>query len=208
MTWLRADPEDLADLRAALDDLDLLGLEHALEGGVHLVGELVDDVVEADLDALGLRRAARRRVELGVEADDHRVRGGREQDVVVGDVAGALAQDVDAHLVGLDLVQRVDDGAQRALDVGLEDDPQLLGLAGLDLAVQVLERGAAGALGPRRLCARRSSTMPRAVFSSATTRSTSPAAGTSPRPSTTTAVDGPALVTRLPRSSSMARTRP
>ena len=54
-------------------------------------------------------------------------------------------------LVGLELVQRVHDGAQRALHVRLEDDAQLLGLAGLDLAVQVLQRRPAVALGPRRL---------------------------------------------------------
>ena len=45
--------------------------------------------------------------------------------------------------------------------------------------------------------ARRSSIMVRAVFSSATTRRMSPAAGTSPRPSSTTADDGPALCDAL-----------
>ncbi len=44
----------------------------------------------------------------------------------------------------------------------------------------------------------RASTIERASFSSATTRRMSPASGTSARPRTTTAVDGPALVTRLP----------
>ena len=38
------------------------------------------------------------------------------------------------------------DRAERARHVGLEDDPELLGLAGLDLAVEVLERRAAAAL--------------------------------------------------------------
>ena len=122
------------------------GSSRPRQGRLHLVGELVDDVVQANLDALGLGRAPRLRVDLGVEADDDGVRRRREQDVVVGDVAGALAQDVDPHLVGLDLLERVADGAQRALNVGLEDDAQLLGLAGLDLAIQVLERGAAGLL--------------------------------------------------------------
>ena len=41
------------------------------------------------------------------------------------------------------------DGTERARHVGLEDDPQLLGLAGLDLAVEVLERGAAAAVAGR-----------------------------------------------------------
>ena len=40
----------------------------------------------------------------------------------------------------------MDDRAEGALDVGLEDDAQLLGLACLDLPVEVLERGVAGGL--------------------------------------------------------------
>ena len=56
----------------------------------------------------------------------------------------ASQQDVDLHLVRAQLLQRMRDGAQRARHVRLEDHPQLLGLAGLDLAVEVLEGGAAG----------------------------------------------------------------
>jgi len=48
----------------------------------------------------------------------------------------------------------------------------------------------------------------RAIFSSATTRRMSPAFGTSARPSTTAALDGPALLMRLPLSFSRARTLP
>ena len=47
-----ADPDDLADLRPTLDDLDDLRLEQALERGLDVVGQLVDDVVEPDVDAL------------------------------------------------------------------------------------------------------------------------------------------------------------
>ena len=43
----------------------------------------------------------------------------------------------------------MDDRAERTRHVGLEDDPQFLGLARLDLRVEVLERGLAAALGPR-----------------------------------------------------------
>ena len=53
----RGRPEDLAHLGAALDDLDHLRLEQAAQRGTHLLGQLVDDVVEADVDALGLGRA-------------------------------------------------------------------------------------------------------------------------------------------------------
>ena len=81
---------DLAHLGPALDDLHDLRLEQALERRLDVVGQLVDDVVEPDVDALGLGGAARGLGDLGVEADHDRVRGGRQHDVVVGDVAGAL----------------------------------------------------------------------------------------------------------------------
>ena len=53
-------------------------------------------------------------------------------------------------LVLVELLERVGDGTQRPRHVGLEDDPQLLGLAGLDLAVEVLERGTTAAIAALR----------------------------------------------------------
>ena len=92
--------------------------------------------------------------------------------------------------------------------VRLEDDPQLLGLARLDLAVEVLEGRAAAALASRAACSfLRVSTWARAIFSSATTRRRSPASGTSDRPRMTAAVDGPAFVIALaggPRAPGLA----
>src|SRR3954447_14348487 len=149
-----ADAEDLANLRPALHDLDDLGLEESLERRGHVVRQLVDDVVQADVDALGFRRPAGRVGDLCVEADDDRVRGGRQHDVVVGDVAGALVEDVDPDLLLVELLEGVADGTERAGHVGLEDDPELLGLTRLDLAVEVLEGRAtarvAGLRGHRR----------------------------------------------------------
>ena len=49
---------------------------------------------------------------------------------------------VDPNLVRRKGIERVRDRAERTGYVRLEDDPQLLGLAGLNLAIQVLERGA------------------------------------------------------------------
>ena len=108
-----ADADDLADLRPTLDDLDDLRLEQALERRLDVVGELVDDVVEPDVDALGLGGAAGGLGDLRVEADDDRVRRGRQHDVVVGDVAGALEQDVEPDLVLVELLEGVGDGTER-----------------------------------------------------------------------------------------------
>src|SRR4051812_1453009 len=90
-----ADPEDLPDLGAALDDLHHLRLEHALEGGVDVVRQLVDDVVQPDVDTLGLGTAPGGVRDPGVEPDHDRVRRRGQHDVVVGDVACGREKDVD-----------------------------------------------------------------------------------------------------------------
>ena len=53
--------------------LDLLGLEHAYQGGAHVFGDLVDHAIGAHVDAFGLGQRLRRRVGPHVEADDDRL---------------------------------------------------------------------------------------------------------------------------------------
>ena len=50
------DLEDLQDLGVAEEGLAPLGREHARHRRLHIVDEVVDDVVVADLDAVGLRQ--------------------------------------------------------------------------------------------------------------------------------------------------------
>ena len=68
---------------------------------------------------------------------------GREVDVVLGDPADARVDDVHAHLGVLDLLELAEERLDRALDVALEDDVEVLHLAGLQVVVQRLERHAA-----------------------------------------------------------------
>ena len=133
-----------------------------------------------------------------------------EHDVVVGDVAGALVEDVDPDLVLVELVERVGDRAERARHVGLEDDPQLLGLAGLDLAVEVLEgRPAAavaalrGGLGLAGLDHRPGGLLVGDDAQDVAGLGHGGQAEHDRRP-----IDGPAFVIRLPSSFSSARTLP
>src|SRR5205085_7731508 len=84
-------PEDLPDLRGAELGLLELRLEHALERGLDLLDRLVDDRVVADLDALALGQLARPAGRPDVEADDYRVRGDGQVDVVLGDRPDAAA---------------------------------------------------------------------------------------------------------------------
>src|SRR6516165_6534141 len=141
-------PEDLADLRRAELRLLELGLEHALERGLDLIDRLVDDRVVADIDALALGQLAGPAGRPDVEADDHRVRGDGEVDVVLRDRADAAADHPQADLFAhVELEQRVLQGLHRAGHVALDDEQQFLALAGLERRLQVLERDPAPALG-------------------------------------------------------------
>ena len=84
---LAVDLVDAANLGAALGDLDHGRLVEALDGLLDVVGHLVDDVVEADVDALLLGGRASMIVGADVEADHDRVGHRREVDVGLADRA-------------------------------------------------------------------------------------------------------------------------
>ena len=73
---LLAGREDFLDLGAADDRLDDLGPELARHRALHPVGEVVDDVVVAELDLVALGDFARLGVGADVEADDRRAARG------------------------------------------------------------------------------------------------------------------------------------
>ena len=155
--------EDLADLR--LPELDLLvdRLEHALQRRLDLVDRGVDHRVVADVHALAVGQLGRLALRPDVEADDDRIRRRRQADVGLGDRTDTAVDDPQADLVAdVDLGQGVLQGLDRTSAVALEDEPQLLRLALLELLEQLVEGLAPGAgrLGrhpqPRRRAARRS----------------------------------------------------
>src|ERR1700730_14775867 len=118
-------PEYLPDLRGAELHLFELGLEHALEGRLDLLDGLVDDRVVADVDALALGKLARPAGRPHVEAHDHRFRGDRQVDVVLGDRAAAAADDPEHHVLAhVDLEQRVLECLDRTGHVALDDEQQ------------------------------------------------------------------------------------
>ena len=79
--------DDLANLGVA-EDLVLLGRrEHPGEGLFDVVGDLVDDAVEADVDAAGLGYFAGGFVGHDGEPDDDRVGGIRQKHVAFADAA-------------------------------------------------------------------------------------------------------------------------
>src|SRR5207247_10521725 len=75
------DPEELANLRLAERLLGLDRSEHADEGLLDVLRELVDDAVAADVDALALGERPRLGARAHVEADAAGVRDRGEADV-------------------------------------------------------------------------------------------------------------------------------
>src|SRR6266700_1473658 len=141
-------PEDLPDLRGAQLDFLELGLEHALERRLDLLDRLVDDRVVADVDALAPGQLAGPVGRPDVEADDHRVGGDGQVDIVMGDRADAAADHAQADLFAdVELEQRVLEGFDRTGHVALDDEQQFLALARLERLVQVLERDPPPSLG-------------------------------------------------------------
>ena len=119
--------------------------------GAQLLERLVDDRVGADLDALAVGDAARasptgRTLKPRID----RVGGRGEHHVGLVDAADAAVDDVDRDLVLRQLGDLVLERLERAGDVGLEHEVELLELALLDAVEDVLERDlAAGAAGQR-----------------------------------------------------------
>src|SRR5262249_49006883 len=137
-----ADDEDLPDLGAAEDRLANLRRQHAGQRRLEVVDRLVDDVVRTQVDAVGLRLLTRFRLRLHVEAEHDRARGRCQHHVALVDRADGRVDHLQLHLVGRQLLERLRESFHRALHVGLEDEPQLLHLARLDLLLQSLERDA------------------------------------------------------------------
>ena len=143
------DGEDLPDLRTAEHLLVECRLEKAFERVAHVVHRLVDHRVEPDVDTLALGEPRRLGLRAHVEADDDRVRGGREQHVGLGDPADRAMEDGEPHVVRRQPAERLAERLDGALHVRLEHHLQLPHLAGLDLLVELVERdlGRLGHLG-------------------------------------------------------------
>src|SRR5262249_10772917 len=118
--------EGLFDFRLAEGLLDLYGFQHPLHRVAEVLGDFVDHGVGADVDSLALGGAPRVGEGPHVEADDDRVGGRREHHVGLVDAAGLGMDDVDPDLLLRDLGDLVLKRLQRAGDVGLDDDVELL----------------------------------------------------------------------------------
>ncbi len=121
-------------------------------GRLHVIHEVVDDVVVADLLAVLVGRETGFLVGPDVEADDRGAGRLGERDVRFRDAADARVDDAGSDLVVAELLERGDDGLDRALHVALDEQRELLLPHRGELAHHVDERAAhRGAAGGRLL---------------------------------------------------------
>src|SRR6478609_4269918 len=134
--------EHFQDLRIAQHGFAQRRREQAGHRLFDVVDEIVDDVVVADLDAVALGRGRRFLVGADGEADDGGVETLRQRHVGFGNAADAGMQDAGGDLVGAELFQRSQNGFQRTLHVGLDDQREILAARGFELRHHLLERAA------------------------------------------------------------------
>src|SRR5690606_34846441 len=127
----------------ARDHLFELRREQTEHGVLHVVDDLVDDLVGTDLDAFFVGELTRGPVWTHVEADDRGVGGGSQLDVALGDATDAAADERDLDVVALELLEALGERFERTVDVCRDEDVERGGLAGLDLLEDVLEPSAA-----------------------------------------------------------------
>ena len=120
--------EDPAHLGAALVDLDEGGLVHPPDRGGDVIGDPVDDVVEAYVDPELLGRRPGVIVGPHVKADHNGIGDRGEVDVEFGDGPYALADDDDLHVGVLEIDDLSPQRLQGSVGLGLEHQVQGLGL--------------------------------------------------------------------------------
>ena len=99
----------------------------------------VDHAEIAQVDHLRFDDPACGRIRSHVEADDNCVRSHREIRIRLADTPGCRRDDVDLHLLGRELRQRIAERLDRTLHVGLDNDVEGTGLALLHLLQDVLK---------------------------------------------------------------------
>src|SRR5262245_54822550 len=142
------DVEDLEDLGIAEEGFPQDRRQQAGHCLLHVVHEVVDDVVVADLAAGSLGGLARLGIGADIEAENDGAGSGGELNIGFGDAADAIMDHPRGDLVGRELLQRLYDRLGRTLYVRLDADRELLAPGILHLAHHLLERRAAARRAP------------------------------------------------------------
>ncbi len=104
-----------------------------------IIQRVVNDAIEANVDALSLRQRRRFRLGTDIKSDHDRLGSRREQDVGFGNPADSGVHDPQFDSASRHLFHRRSQGFRRALHIGLDDDGEFFDIAFLDLGKQIIE---------------------------------------------------------------------
>src|SRR5699024_2986833 len=140
--------EDLTDLGATELDLLVNGLEETLHRCLDLVDGLVDDRVVPNVDTHAIGQLTVLALGANVEADDDRLGGRRQVDVVLRDRTDTTTDDPDTDLVAthVDLEQRLLERLDRTGGVPLDEEEQFGALTLLEVILPGVEGDPTGRL--------------------------------------------------------------
>ena len=134
------DLEHLTNLCVAENNFLELRLEHALHGLLHLLDGIINNAVHTHINALLCSGVGSGAVRTNVKANNDRAGSGSQHNVRLVDGANGTVNNAHANLFVGQLLERGTNRLDRALNVCLDDDIQLLHLALLDGIEQVIER--------------------------------------------------------------------
>ena len=130
----------LAHLGMAQQHLTELGRQHTLHSGLDLVDGIIDDTVHPHIHVGTGGGVTGGVVGADVKAHDDGLRRRGQHHIGLVDGAHTAVDDTDTHLVVAELLQGCLHRLHAALNIGLDDQVQVLHLTGLDLAEQILQR--------------------------------------------------------------------
>src|SRR2546421_1257152 len=102
--------EYLLDLGMALDHLAVGRFQHTGQRGLDVVGQLINDIVVANIDAFFLRQALSRSIGFDVEANDYSIGCSGQVDIGLADVSNTLVDQAYLEIFIADFGERVFDG--------------------------------------------------------------------------------------------------
>src|SRR5690606_6781264 len=133
------DIEDLAHLSTSKDMLHEFWLEQTLQRRFDIGDEVVDDRVQADIDALAVGQLLGLRGWSHVEADDDGIGGRGQHHIALGNAADRPLNDAKTYLARAQFFDRVPHSLDRALHIGFDQDVEFFHLAFFDLAIEILK---------------------------------------------------------------------
>src|SRR5581483_273378 len=120
--------EGLEDLSVTINNLAIGRFQHTGKGGLDIVGQLVDDIVVTNFDALFLSLALSRTIGLDVKADNEGFRGGGKMNIGLADVTDTLVDQANLEVFLAKFGEGTFDGLSRALNIAFEHDIEFFGL--------------------------------------------------------------------------------